>query len=316
MSEHPTSQPPTGGVSTDGRTALGGPDDAGRSERSAERIVSAFFLLSAAGAVFFFVTYWIHAKNGLFVNALLGTSLAVALFGMGMGAVLWAKMLMPAEEAVQERHPFGSPQDSADEAGRAWNAGVAGSGIARRPLLRRSLLLAGGLLVLPVLAPLRSLGEKPKGELKHTRWSPGARLVLADGTPLKLDSIELNGIATVFPEGHTDVESGASSSALLIRLPVGEVTDRIRPKSHQGYVVFSQICTHAGCPARLYSQQTHTLVCPCHQSQFKVLQGAKPVAGPATRPLPQLAITASDDGYLRAVRDFDEPVGPGFWERS
>jgi len=287
-----------------------------KADRSAERIVSSFFLLSAAGAIFFFVTYWIHAKTDLFVNALLGTSLAVTLFGMGMGAILWAKLLMPAEEAVQERHPFGSPTEDASEAGETWNAGVQGSGIARRPLLRRSLLLASSLLVLPVIAPLRSLGDKPKGELKHTFWSKNARMVLADGTPLQLDSLEPNAIATVFPEGHTDIEAAANSSALLLRLPDEVITDKIRPKSHQGYIVLSQICTHAGCPARLYSQQTHTLVCPCHQSQFKVLEGARPVSGPATRSLPQLAITSDSDGYLRALRDFDEPVGPGFWERS
>ena len=58
----------------------------------------------------------------------------------------------------------------------------------------------------------------------------------------------------------------------------------------QDYLAYSKICTHAGCPASLYEQQTSRLLCPCHQSQFDVLQDAKPVFGPATRPLPKLPL--------------------------
>jgi ubiquinol-cytochrome c reductase iron-sulfur subunit len=282
-----------------------------------EIFVSSFFLLSAVGAVWFFVTYWVHTKVDNFVNAMYGLSLALCLGALGFGAVLWAKRLMPHELAVQERHPFGSSPEAQAEVAETFRAGVEGSGIAHRPILRRSLLLASSLLVLPLIAPLRSLGPKPTAAaLNHTRWTPGARMVLFDGTVLKIGDIALNGFATVYPEGRTDVDSAADSAALLINLGVDVITDKIRPKAVQGHVVFSQICTHAGCPARLFSQQTRTLLCPCHQSQFAVLKGAKPVAGPATRSLPQLAISVDSNGYFRAVRDFDEPVGPGFWERG
>ena len=40
----------------------------------------------------------------------------------------------------------------------------------------------------------------------------------------------------------------------------------------------------------------------------------KPIFGPATRALPQLPITVNDEGYLVATGDFNEPVGPAFWE--
>jgi ubiquinol-cytochrome c reductase iron-sulfur subunit len=281
-----------------------------------ELLVSFFFLLSAGGAVWFFVTYWIHVKTDNFVNAMYGLSLATCLGGLGIGAILWAKRLMPHEEAVQERHPFGSPAPDVAEATESFRAGVEGSGIAHRPILRRSLLFASGLLVLPLIAPLRSLGEKPKGELKHTRWTPNARMVLFNGTLVKLGDLEPNGVVTVYPENHTDVDSAADSSVLLINIGQDNITDKTREKAYQGYVAYSQVCTHAGCPARLYSQQSHVLLCPCHQSQFDVVKGCKPIAGPATRSLPQLAITVNKDGYFEAVRDFDEPVGPGFWERS
>jgi quinol---cytochrome c reductase iron-sulfur subunit len=80
-------------------------------------------------------------------------------------------------------------------------------------------------------------------------------------------------------------------------------------------VAYSKICTHAGCPASLYEEQTNRLLCPCHQSQFTIIDNAEPIFGPATRKLPMLPIKVDDDGYVVATSDFTEPIGPGFWER-
>jgi ubiquinol-cytochrome c reductase iron-sulfur subunit len=80
-------------------------------------------------------------------------------------------------------------------------------------------------------------------------------------------------------------------------------------------VAYSRVCTHLGCPVGLYEARTNQLVCPCHQSLFDVLDGARPQFGPATRPLPQLPLALDASGYLVAQSDFHEPVGPGFWDR-
>jgi ubiquinol-cytochrome c reductase iron-sulfur subunit len=85
---------------------------------------------------------------------------------------------------------------------------------------------------------------------------------------------------------------------------------------HDGIIAFSKICSHMGCAVGLYEQQTHHLLCPCHQSTFDVETGAQVIFGPAARPLPQLAITVDSEGYLVAKQGFTEPVGPSFWERS
>ena len=82
------------------------------------------------------------------------------------------------------------------------------------------------------------------------------------------------------------------------------------------YVAYSKICTHAGCPVSLYEQETSRILCPCHQSQFDVTEGAKPVFGPATRSLPQLPITVDDEGYFVARGDYPEAVGPTYWNRE
>ena len=81
-------------------------------------------------------------------------------------------------------------------------------------------------------------------------------------------------------------------------------------------MAYSKICTHVGCPVGLYRQTTHALLCPCHQSTFDVLDGARPIFGPATRSLPQLPLMVVENGVLAAQRDFTEPVGPGYWNRG
>jgi ubiquinol-cytochrome c reductase iron-sulfur subunit len=63
-----------------------------------------------------------------------------------------------------------------------------------------------------------------------------------------------------------------------------------------------------------YEDEAHVLVCPCHQSTFDVLHGAKPIFGPAGRALPQLPLMIDAQGDLRAQSDFQEAVGPGFWD--
>ena len=71
-----------------------------------------------------------------------------------------------------------------------------------------------------------------------------------------------------------------------------------------------------GCAVALYEQQTHHLLCPCHQSTFDVTRAAKVIFGPAARPLPQLAIAVDSNGYLIAQQPFTVPIGPSFWERN
>ena len=69
------------------------------------------------------------------------------------------------------------------------------------------------------------------------------------------------------------------------------------------FVAYSKICTHAGCPASLYEQQTNRLLCPCHQSQFQITDNARPIFGPASRRAAELPIEVDDDGYfVREVR--------------
>lgn len=291
---------------------------------AAERKVSALFLLSVVGVVGFVFVYAFGEEtydqpNNWLYTPLLGLFMALALFGIGAGAVLWAKLLMPHEEAVQDRHDLASPDDERAATAAALKEGLAQANLGRRPLLLGSLALGGGALALLPIPFLFGLGRFQNKEIKlgTTGWGEGVRLIRQNGTPVKLGDLVVGAVESVFP----DVDHGtklADSPALLIRMDPSElkVEGQAAEWTYEGHIVYSSVCTHLGCPVKLYEQQTHNLFCPCHQSTFDAAHGAKVIFGPAARPLPQLAISVDEDGYFVAQGDFSEPTGPSYWERG
>jgi ubiquinol-cytochrome c reductase iron-sulfur subunit len=275
-----------------------------RTRRVARRIGWAL-VLSAACSLALAVTYVLGGQPQVEGTLLLGS-----LGGLAVALVLWGKSLMPVGAFVEEREPAASPEADQDAFVEQFERGEAL--IARRPFLARLLLGALGALGLALVFPIRSLGPRPGRALVQTSWSGGARLVRPDGTLVRDDALSPGGILTVFPEGHTDA---ADAQTVLLRV----APDAIVPVpgrdawTPEGFLAYSKICTHAGCPVGLYEATTGRLFCPCHQSVFDALRGARPVGGPATRPLPQLPLTVDAEGYLAATGDFSSPVGPGFW---
>jgi ubiquinol-cytochrome c reductase iron-sulfur subunit len=121
------------------------------------------------------------------------------------------------------------------------------------------------------------------------------------------------------PDALAEALVSSDSPVMLINLrPNVSVIKRAGQEDFNYGTLFaySKICSHMGCPTSLYEDQTNRILCPCHQSQFQANEYAKPVFGPAARPLAQLPIAVDDQGYLYARSDFIEPVGPGFWERN
>ena len=189
------------------------------------------------------------------------------------------------------------------------------------PVKRRGflggLLGAGmGVFSLTALFPLlRSLGPLPGTTLDTTDWKAGIYLVDQDGNRISQFAIGKGSYVTVYPEGLEDQDRGqAVDQTMLIHVDpyaVKQMTD-----VPNGFVAYSKLCTHAGCPVGLFERELELLVCPCHQSMFDVTKGGIPIFGPAPRPLPQLPLAIDADGYLYAKAGFNQPVGPGFWERS
>ncbi|MBA9006667.1 MULTISPECIES: cytochrome bc1 complex Rieske iron-sulfur subunit [Thermomonospora] len=313
--------------------------------KRAERVVAAFFLLAALASVGFIAAYvWsgTQGPNGMHglddaraSNYALGACMTVAMLAMAIGVTIWVRRLMTSKQIVQQRGNLHSDEATRAEFETNFMAGAADSAVTRRPLLRRTLLLAAAPLGLAPLVLLRDLGPLPEKRLRHTFWGeavkeakkhgrPGVRLVV-DGTDRALrvsDFATPGSMITVLPEGveksHHALNEIAKSVTILINVPA----DKFKPVKGRenwhvgGIVAYSKICTHVGCPAALYEQTTHHILCPCHQSTFDATDGAKVIFGPAARPLPQLPLSVDDEGYLIATDDFPEPIGPSFWERG
>jgi ubiquinol-cytochrome c reductase iron-sulfur subunit len=242
-----------------------------------------------------------------------GILLCVLLAGIGFALILWGKYLFRHEIVTEARGEHESPETAVVAAEAAMSDDA--DAITRRRFLMRMMLAALGALGLAAIFPIRSLGPSPGESLFLTAWRRGSLVVDETGEPVRVDTIALNGVVTVFPEGHIGAND---AQAIIVRiedtlldLPAGRET-----WAPLGNVCYSKLCTHAGCPVGLFLAQYKQLQCPCHYSAFDVLRGAVPVFGPATTPLPQLPLYVDDSGYLRAQGDFSAPVGPGFWNRE
>ncbi|MEA2687097.1 MAG: ubiquinol-cytochrome c reductase iron-sulfur subunit, partial [Actinomycetota bacterium] len=283
------------------------PSPAPPSTGTAERRISLAFLASTAAALGLAGVYIAGGQPQAE-----GALLFVALGGLGVGVVQWARQIDDGPVADERGELAGSDADQEaveDEVSDEVEV------IGRRKVLVRLLLGAIGALGLAALFPIRSLGPSPGKSLERTAWRPGRRLVDADGRLIRAETLSIGGTITVFPEGAL---RAGDAQAVLVRVEEGR--NRPRPGRETwapaGNVAYSKICTHVGCPVGLYQEDTHELVCPCHQSTFDVLDGARPQFGPATRSLPQLPLAVDGEGFLIAQSDFTEPVGPGFWNRS
>jgi ubiquinol-cytochrome c reductase iron-sulfur subunit len=304
-----------------------------RAAKRSERTVALLFTVSMLATVAFiaaFVSIPHDKKIYVFpighisaLNFALGMTLGVALFCIGAGAVHWARTLMSDVEITDERHPIEAPRELRAKVLADFRQGAQESALGRRKLIRNTMLGALTLVPLSGLVLLRDLGPLPGTKLRHTMWKKGLRLVnMNTNEPLRASDVAVGSLTFAMPDGleETDEEFQkeiAKSALLIVRLQPDNIKDKRELEwSHEGIVAYSKICTHVGCPISLYEQQTHHVLCPCHQSTFDLSDGARVIFGPAGHALPQLRIGVDSEGYLQALGDFEEPVGPAFWERG
>jgi ubiquinol-cytochrome c reductase iron-sulfur subunit len=205
----------------------------------------------------------------------------------------------------------------------------------------------GGIIKNP-WKPVVQTSQGPTAVLWTSGWTPryqGETIFLAastgktgDGNTLikiRPEDIDAGGMETVFPwresdgdgstvESHekiSDIFMGVRNPVMLIRIKPNDRAKVVKRQGQESFnygdlFAFTKVCSHLGCPASLYEQETYRILCPCHQSQFDLLHFARPIFGPAARALAQLPITIDKDGYLVANGNYIEPVGPAFWERK
>ncbi len=257
----------------------------------ATRQVAMMFGLVPVLAVGFVVAYFAVPKE-MFIdfgflhtnakNLLLGLTVGLALLLIGLGAVQWGRQLMDDHEMVDYRHGASSNDEDVAYVLDELDKGIDESRITRRKVLGRSLIGALAALGLPLIVSFADLGPKPTKKLRAatieaTIWKEGIRLV-HDITyePIKPSDIEIGQLINAQPENLKDLEGTAfqtekaKASIIIVRMDPNtiKIPDSRRDWQIGGILCYSKICTHVGCPISLWEQQTHHLLCPCHQSTF------------------------------------------------
>ncbi|WP_351228267.1 Rieske 2Fe-2S domain-containing protein [Streptomyces sp. NPDC002133] len=304
-----------------------------RAARRSENTVAFLFTLSMLATIGFIASFVIFPVDKIVyiwplghisaLNFALGMTLGIALFCIGAGAVHWARTLMSDVEVSDERHPMSAEPEVRAKVRADWAGGVQESAFGRRKLIRNTMFGALALVPLSGVVLLRDLGPLPEDKLRKTLWAKGKQLInMNTNEPLRPEDVPVGSLTFAMPEGLNEHDHGfqveiAKAALMIVRIQPDEIKDKRELEwSHDGIVAYSKICTHVGCPISLYEQQTHHVLCPCHQSTFDLSDGARVIFGPAGHPLPQLRIGVNDEGYLEALGDFEEPVGPAFWERG
>ncbi|WP_231920178.1 cytochrome bc1 complex Rieske iron-sulfur subunit [Microlunatus soli] len=312
--------------------------DQAAADRAARQVMTMFALVPVT-AVLFILVYYLVPRDAtidfgpMHASAMhlgLGLTLGIGVLLIGLGTQQWARQLMSNHEITEERHPSSSPDDAKTEVLQQLDVGIAESGVPRRKMLIISALGAVGILVAPALALLTDLGPVATGKYRRkayetTLWKEGVRLV-NDITyaPINVKDVVIGQLVNGAPENLQELHGTefnnekAKAPIVIVRMNPADIKIPADRKDWQvgGILAYSKICTHVGCPISLWEQQTHHLLCPCHQSTFDLADAGKVVFGPAARALPQLPIKVDDDGFLVARSDFTVPPGPSFFERD
>ena len=297
-----------------------------------------------------------HYWQYIFNTPLLGVTFGLSILSIGVGAIQFTKKFIPEEISVQDRHDGGSSEVDKKTAAAMLGNTMTTSTIGRRKMIIGAGLFGlGTFAVTGLVALVGGIIKNPWAEGKdaplwNTGWSPihnspenpneTVFLRRDTGNPhqvvlVRPEDLDAGGMETVFPwrvsDGVGETEESrhklleglraVDNPVMLIRLRPNDAARAIKRKNQESfnygdYFAYTKVCSHLGCPASLFEQQTNRILCPCHQSQFDALEYAKPIFGPAARALAQLPITVNEQGYLVAAGDFIEPVGPAFWERG
>ena len=191
--------------------------------KKADRTVYTLFYLSIAGSIFALAAYMAFPIEDGSISAIrannvfMGIGIALALFGIGLGAVHWGKALMYDKEGVDLRHPVQGTPETRARAVEIFDEADRESGFGRRTLIRNSLIGAIIAFPLPGLVLFRGLGpqdQDPVELLSHTMWKKGSRLTLdPSGAPVKASDVTIGSVFHIIPEGLNEREDRLEQKA-------------------------------------------------------------------------------------------------------
>ena len=266
---------------------------------------------------------------------MIGALLGLAILALGIAVIQYVKKFFPDEVSIQQRHD--GPSDEVARRTVIAQLVQAGkdTGIGRRGMILGTAGLATGVfgigLGIAAVAPLVRNPWKggPDAALWHTGWRP----VNGETVYLRYDTGDPDGDRagpTRGPGAGLDddglpvprLRAGQRGRPAGGRPPGGQpdhadpaaAGHRVRAwrRGTRASTTATTSPTRRSAPTwaarrRCFESQTNRILCPCHQSQFVATEHARPVFGPAARPLPQLPITVNDEGYFVATGDFAGP---------
>ncbi len=144
-------------------------------------------------------------------------------------------------------------------------------------------------------------------------------LVFADGDRagevIKPEDLKLEGPAVrAWPKDPKTavIRKGSRLNELVVvKLDPAELDDDTRPRSADGVVAYSAICSHAGCLITAWVKAAQgdqeVLKCFCHNSEFDPRRSAQVVFGPAPRRLAALPLVMADGSLTIAGAFIGKP---------
>ena len=175
---------------------------------------------------------------------------------------------------------------------------------------RRTVCKAG--IVSGFAMPLSALGQPAD----RMRPQTGDQLVFdggdLDGQPVMADSLELNAqpVAALPKEPASGVVRGRSrlNRVMVMKMDPAQMSERTFANAADGIIAYSAVCTHTGCDVINWDADELNMACPCHESQFDVLNNGTVVGGPAPRPLAMLPVEVVN-GTVTVAGEFRGRVG-------
>lgn len=143
----------------------------------------------------------------------------------------------------------------------------------------------------------------------------GDRLVPDDheGKPVALRPADLKPgkplLAFAFDPSTGSVRNESRLNKLvLLRLDEAELDAATKARAAGGVLALSAICTHQACEVKTWLAKERALVCFCHSSKFRPLEGGAVASGPAARSLPTLPLKL-EGGELVVAGPFSAAPG-------
>jgi Rieske Fe-S protein len=183
-----------------------------------------------------------------------------------------------------------------------------------RPIGRR--VVIQGLAVSGCLAAVGCLAKSAAAQEDEGAASvkPGDRFAIEpeEGSPkpLRLDDLKpgkaVIGVYPIDPTTGKLRNETRLNMVNLIRLETFKPDTAAAAAS--GVVAFSAICTHKGCNINSWNAEASSWRCFCHMSEFETSHGDV-IAGPASEPLPMIAIAIDAEGFVTASTEFSHAPG-------